>query len=311
MNDNELLQTTNNNLKLDELTLPVPKQEFGQSFLTYIRTDKANNDSFLVAVLVIFIGLIFILFGTSGVQHGLHSPIFYALFAIGSFGILGSILRFRHIYKKYIREQELRAHLRKFASANSFKYLASSDKNEENQSGIRLHNRQSRVVRNVVITPTYQIGSCYVTTSTMQLGFMHTSGDATLGYNVGFVAISLPKSVPAMFLKTKQKHDKTPLPETFLSEQILSIGGEFDRFFTLYIPTEHHNIAQSILTLSIIQSLISHENSYDIEFRGDKMYIYLNKPWLDDPKLWEWVNSLSSTVRLAADSLHLNQDNYA
>jgi len=54
----------------------------------------------------------------------------------------------------------------------------------------------------------------------------------------------------------------------------ISLEGNFDDFFSLYVDPTHHIDALSIITPDIMQTIMSATKSYDIEIIGSKVYLF-------------------------------------
>ena len=66
------------------------------------------------------------------------------------------------------------------------------------------------------------------------------------------------------------------LPATFDKSQILSLEGDFDKYFTLYCPKEYERDALYVFTPDLMALLIDEAAPFDVEIVDDWMFVYSN-----------------------------------
>lgn len=93
----------------------------------------------------------------------------------------------------------------------------------------------------------------------------------------GFLAIELDRRLPHMVLDSKANNGlfgATNLPATFVKDQILSLEGDFDRYFTLYCPKQYERDALYVFTPDLMALLIDNVAPFDVEIVDSWMFVY-------------------------------------
>jgi len=119
-------------------------------------------------------------------------------------------------------------------------------------------------------------------------GYVTGSGKSRQNHNWGFMALALDRSLPHMVLDSKANNRLfgTNLPAAFSKDQVLSLEGDFDRYFTLYCPREYERDALYVFTPDLMALLIDEAAPYDVEIVDKWMFVYSSRPFtsvaLDD-----------------------------
>jgi hypothetical protein len=94
----------------------------------------------------------------------------------------------------------------------------------------------------------------------------------------GFLAFHLDRKLPHMVLDSKANNGffGSNLPATFDKDQILSLEGDFDRYFTLYCPQQYERDALYVFTPDLMALLIDEAAPFDVEIVDDWMFVYSN-----------------------------------
>jgi hypothetical protein len=94
----------------------------------------------------------------------------------------------------------------------------------------------------------------------------------------GFLAFHLDRRLPHMVLDSKANNGffGSNLPATFDKQQILSLEGDFDRYFTLYCPQQYERDALYVFTPDLMALLIDEAAPFDVEIIDDWMFVYSN-----------------------------------
>jgi hypothetical protein len=95
----------------------------------------------------------------------------------------------------------------------------------------------------------------------------------------GFLALKLDRKLPNMVLDARANNGLfggTNLPAHFGKEQILSLEGDFNEFFTLYCPKEYERDALYVFTPDLMALLIDNAAPFDVEVVDDWMFVYSN-----------------------------------
>jgi hypothetical protein len=94
----------------------------------------------------------------------------------------------------------------------------------------------------------------------------------------GFLAFHLDRRLPNMLLDSKANNGLfgSNLPASFDKDQILSLEGDFDAYFTLYAPKEYERDALYVFTPDLMALLIDEAAPFDVEIVDDWMFVYSN-----------------------------------
>lgn len=116
----------------------------------------------------------------------------------------------------------------------------------------------------------------------------------------GFLALELDRRLPHMLLDAKANNGLfggTNLPAAFDRTQVLSLEGDFDRFFTLYCPKEYERDALYVFTPDLMALLIDEAAPYDVEIIDDWMFVYSQAPFdALNPATYERLFRIVETV---------------
>ena len=113
-------------------------------------------------------------------------------------------------------------------------------------------------------------------------------GSETFDHRWGFVAIQLDRSLPQILLDAtgNQTAGVSGLPSSFDRSQVLSLEGDFDRFFTLYCPKGYERDALYLFTPDLMALLIDEVGGFDVEINGPWMFVFSRGPFdMIDPAL--------------------------
>jgi hypothetical protein len=224
-----------------------------------------------VVFLVFFVGLFVLIFGgvvSQLVSNGVNDPggatvmlLFLAVFIgiaafviVKHFGSGGS-------WAKWMR-------LSGFAAANGLQYRSRSA--NPGYSGMIFQLGDSRAALNHLNSTSgrfFDLGSFQYSTG---------SGKSRTTHNWGFLALRLDRKLPNMVLDSKANNTLfgSDLPITFRRDQVLSLEGDFDKYFTLYCPKEYEQDALYVFTPDLMALLIDDARSFDVEIVDDWMFIY-------------------------------------
>lgn len=114
-----------------------------------------------------------------------------------------------------------------------------------------------------------------------------TIGDATLSErsasggagktrgSVGFVHVSLPTRSPHLLLDGVANNGgaRRGIARTVEHEQLVSLEGDFDRHFALYVPRDFQVEALQVFTPDVMALLIDHGRRWDIEIVDDNLFV--------------------------------------
>lgn len=121
------------------------------------------------------------------------------------------------------------------------------------------------------------------------------SGKESTTHNWGYLALELDRQLPNMMLDAKSNNSffGTNLPSTLRKNQVLSLEGDFDKYFTLYCPQEYERDALYVFTPDLMALLIDETSAFDVEIVDNWMFVYSAQP-LDVAK----VDIVSRLIRI-------------
>jgi len=102
------------------------------------------------------------------------------------------------------------------------------------------------------------------------------SGKSRAEHKWGFLALGLDRSLPHMILDAKSNNSffRSNLPSTFSKDQVLSLEGDFDEYFTLYCPAQYETDALYVFTPDLMALLIDEASPFDVEIIDNWMFVY-------------------------------------
>ena len=245
------------------------KANFGRDGL---RT--GNRRSVVVGVLLVF-GLIFGLttwqlvsayFSRSHISVAMIAiPIFFAFLTLGSIVQVSQEFADKH-WDKW-------AQLPRFARANGLEFRNLSI--APSYAGVIFRQGDSRTILNRLTSTTgryFDLGN-----------FEYWTGAARSRRVVrwGYLALRLDRKLPNMLLIAKENQGLggSDLPGTFHPDQVLSLEGDFDKYFTLYCPKQYETDALYIFTPDLMALLIDEAQLFDVEIVDDWMFVVVRKPF--------------------------------
>ncbi|UOQ61588.1 hypothetical protein MUN76_06420 [Leucobacter rhizosphaerae] len=92
---------------------------------------------------------------------------------------------------------------------------------------------------------------------------------------LGYLAITLPRRLPQMILDARS-NDRGPFSSLLhrpRGDQVLSLEGDFDRHFRLYVPTGYERDALYVFTPDLMALCIDETGDLDIEIRDDQLIV--------------------------------------
>lgn len=116
---------------------------------------------------------------------------------------------------------------------------------------------------------------------------------------VGYLAVTLPRRVPHMVLDARS-NDRGPFSSLLrrpAAHQHLSLEGDFDTRFRLFVPTGYERDALYVFTPDLMALMIDETGDLDVELRDDRLIVY--KPGgfdLTDPAVWRRFERIRATV---------------
>jgi len=105
-----------------------------------------------------------------------------------------------------------------------------------------------------------------------------------------YLRIRLDRALPHMVLDATANNvgfgplRLSNLPVPFDRDQVLSLEGDFDKYFTLYAPRDYERDALYIFAPDLMALFVDHGAAFDAEIVDNNLFIYSKKAKLDDPR---------------------------
>jgi hypothetical protein len=122
---------------------------------------------------------------------------------------------------------------------------------------------------------------------------------------IGYLALTLPRQLPNMILDSKRNNRAfgSSLLHPPSRDQRLSLEGDFDTYFDLFVPSGYERDALYIFTPDLMALLIDETADVDVEIRGNQLVVYvLGGLDLSLPATWRWIERVMSVVGAATSS---------
>lgn len=116
--------------------------------------------------------------------------------------------------------------------------------------------------------------------------------------DLGYLAIRLPRPLPHLVLDARGNDGiLSSLPHRPRRTQRLSLEGDFDTHFHLFVPKGYERDALYIFTPDLMALLIDETGDLDVEIRDDMLIVYRPGGFdLQDPATWERFARIRATV---------------
>lgn len=253
--------------------------------------------------------------------------ILFGLWGIGSFvtgsdqsPVIGGVLLLvggggAWLIWRAFRNNDIRAiRLGRFAHDNSWSYERESK--QVLHQGMIFQIGHSRRVTNVIsCTGTDQVIGFELGEYTYTVG----SGKNRRTYWWTYCCVELDRHVPHMVLDAQHNNVRlfgrdliSNLPATFRKDQVISLEGDFDKYFTLYAPTEYKRDAYYIFTPDLMARLIDTSRAYDAEVIDNRIYFYApsagrQRLLLEPNAMYQWLRIIDTI----GTKIHRQTDYYA
>ena len=126
------------------------------------------------------------------------------------------------------------------------------------------------------------------------------SGKSRSTHTWGFMALQLDRSLPHMVLDSRSNNTlfgMSNLPATFSKDQVLSLEGDFNNYFTLYCPKEYERDALYVFTPDLMARCIDNAAPFDIEIVDKWMFVYSAMPFdMSQGAIYERLFGIVDTV---------------
>lgn len=118
------------------------------------------------------------------------------------------------------------------------------------------------------------------------------------------VTFDLGRELPNLIFDSKKSQGKQ-MKYTFDKGQKISLEGNFDTYFDTYHPAHYHVDLLSIITPEVMEKLID-AKEYDIEFYGNKIYIY--HTIVSDDQAIDMIQKANAIFQLLASNVNVYTD---
>jgi hypothetical protein len=128
---------------------------------------------------------------------------------------------------------------------------------------------------------------------------MKNTGSRRMNDVWAYVKIKLVRSLPHMVLDAKANNALkiSNLEQSFDRSQILGLEGNFNEYFTLYVPKQYGRDALYVFTPDVMAAMIDSGRQYDIEIVGDELYMYSQGSFLlDAPETYKALFKIINTI---------------
>jgi len=122
------------------------------------------------------------------------------------------------------------------------------------------------------------------------------SGDdrTSTTYHYGYIIVKLDRKLPHILLDSRTNGS---LPASMDRNQVLSLEGDFDKYFTLYCPKGYEQDALYVFSPDLMQMFINETANYDAEIIDDQLFIYQNSSFnFTDPVSLQKIFRIIDTV---------------
>jgi hypothetical protein len=292
--------STGHNLDYTPLTLPVSEQE-RSAYLANHTPDGTSSYWLWLGIGALFAlvlslmssGWISDVLGLAGGQILLVAALEWVVLMVGIFWGVKSVIRLRQ--DKLIR-------LDRFAAANGMQFV--HDLKDPGYSGMIFDEGHSRVLNEAFrLADGTEIGN---------YTYVNGNGKNRTTHDYGFVRIPLTRALPHMVLDAKGNNifgRISNLPDSFGSDQTLSLEGDFDRHFTLYAPRQYERDALYVFTPDVMAALIDAGKDFDMETIDTNLFIYHDLHF--DLTNQDQLNSLFAVIDRVASELRSQSKRYA
>ena len=206
-----------------------------------------------------------------------------------------------------------------FAQANGLKFQRRSL--PPMLSGGPFERYTNTKVRGSVTGPGWLVGQLDLGDGGLRKRVMTPAGEVTYGWGsgievaphkpVGYLAVTLPRPLPNMILDSVGNNSLFGSSLMYPPErdQRLSLEGDFDDYFDLYVPRGYERDALYIFTPDLMALLIDESADADVEIRGNQFVAYVPGGLdLSSADTWRWIERL---LAILLTKTHSRADGYS
>jgi hypothetical protein len=129
--------------------------------------------------------------------------------------------------------------------------------------------------------------------------YVISNGKSSTTVTWGFLAMRLDRRLPHMLLDSRANNSwrTGTFSLMFSKDQVLSLEGDFNEYFTLYCPAEYERDALYVFTPDLMALCIDEAAPFDIEIVDDWMFVYSPREFkMDDLHLLARLFRILATV---------------
>lgn len=254
-------------LNFSSLSKPISNEDV-QAFEAYASTEnfEASTSRYLKAILIATIAINVVLL----LQMIVMSIVMQRY--VGGFGVIiifviSICVAIIYIVTTRFRKKQL-ALLYRFAVENNAHLIANLA--NPGYVGTVFEEGNERVIKEaLVFSDGKEIGNYTYTKG---------SGKNKSTHNWGYMRVKLTRRLPHMILDAKNNNFfgniLSNLPATFTKNQTMRLEGNFNDYFTLYVPEGYERDALYVFTPDVMSTLIDFGSHYDMEVIDDNLVFY-------------------------------------
>ena len=141
----------------------------------------------------------------------------------------------------------------------------------------------------------------------VSFGVLHDKADNVYTYAFGNylaaefgtfhgIDITLPGSMANFYLDSHADSKRRGPGRLFDGKQKLSLEGDFDKHFQLFVPRDSETLALSILSPDVMQTLMGSAERYDVELYGNHLRLLALRKVYGDPAIQADLYNTAQTV---------------
>ena len=105
--------------------------------------------------------------------------------------------------------------------------------------------------------------------------YVTSNGKSSTTHRLGFMALQLDRALPHMVMDSLANNGLFGSNlASFTKDQVLSLEGDFNNYFTLYCPKEYERDALYVFTPDLMALLIDEAAPFDVEIVDKWMFVY-------------------------------------
>jgi len=275
---------------------PLSRVITSQDVISFKKQHSINmlNVNILQWILIMTMPLLMFVMAGSVLSIKYNSVIGFVGTIVITFSIIISVCAMYYSYM--LRKLKYNIKLSRFAEANGLAYEPETRGADLNYPGIIFQAGHSHIYQERLQK---QIGNLFEISN---FTYTISKGNSSQTIEKGYVMIKLDRKLPNIVLDSNKNNFKllglnmSNLPVNFKNNQKLSLEGDFNNYFTLYVPEGYERDAIYVFTPDLMTLFIDQTNIFDAEIIDDKLFIYSNRFDLTNPETLERLFKIIDTV---------------